>query len=56
MFTHNFALQIPQDLWEQLEKHCKRRGIAQFIRKAIEDKLNKEHKDGMEIRQSTTKE
>ncbi len=56
MFVHNFALQIPLDLWKRLEEHCERRGIARFIREAIEDKLNREHKNGLEIQQYATKE
>ena len=41
MYTHSFTLHIPQELWERLEKFCKRRGIADFIRQATEEKLDK---------------
>ena len=45
MFTHSFTLQIPQELWERLEKFCKRYTIAEFIRQAIQEKLDKESTD-----------
>ena len=51
MYKHNFALQIPQELWEQLEKRCKRCGIAEFIRNTIKEKLDSERKNALGIQQ-----
>jgi len=42
MYVHTFALQIPQKLWDKLEQVCARRKIAEFVRDAIREKLDKE--------------
>ena len=42
MYVHTFALQIPQELWDKLEQVCARRKIAEFVRDAIREKLDKE--------------
>lgn len=44
MYMHNYALQIPRELWERLRQQCEKGNIAKFVRKAIKEKLDREKK------------
>jgi len=45
--THQFVIRIPIELWQRLEKHCKRRGITAFILLAVREKLKREQADNV---------
>ena len=55
MYIHTFTLQIPQELWDKLEQVCARRKIAEFVRDAIQEKLDKEIDMDSPLGKETTK-